>query len=86
MIKLALAKLSCSSSSSSSCHGLFWSLVFGLLANNTSILMAEEKEMEEVQEKVYPAPQHSHEEVVRERLVFMDTLRRFHSSMATKFM
>ncbi|CAL9170193.1 unnamed protein product [Musa hybrid cultivar] len=48
--------------------------------------MAEEKEMEEVQEKVYPAPQHSHEEVVRERLVFMDSLRRFHSSMATKFM
>ncbi|CAL9110469.1 unnamed protein product [Musa textilis] len=47
--------------------------------------MAEEKEME-VQEKVYPAPQHSHEEVVRERPVFMDSLRRFHSSMATKFM
>ncbi|URD94139.1 high mobility group [Musa troglodytarum] len=40
----------------------------------------------EVQEKVYPAPQHSHEEVVRERPVFMDSLRRFHSSMATKFM
>ncbi|OAY63462.1 High mobility group B protein 9 [Ananas comosus] len=52
-----------------------------------------EKKMEEKKvmgwemgEKTYPPPLHSHEEVVRDREIFMDTLRRFHSSMGTKFM
>ncbi|RRT79011.1 hypothetical protein B296_00021985 [Ensete ventricosum] len=40
----------------------------------------------EVQEKLYPTPLHSHEEVVRDRVVFTESLRRFHSSMSTKFM
>ncbi|XP_064991036.1 high mobility group B protein 9-like [Musa acuminata AAA Group] len=40
----------------------------------------------EVQEKLYPAPLHSHEEVVRDSVGFMESLRRFHSSMSTKFM
>ncbi|CAL9072331.1 unnamed protein product [Musa textilis] len=40
----------------------------------------------EVQEKLYPAPLHSHEEVVRDRVGFVESLRRFHSSMGTKFM
>ncbi|CAL9759666.1 unnamed protein product [Musa acuminata subsp. burmannicoides] len=40
----------------------------------------------EVQEKHYPAPLHSHEEVVRDSEGFMESLRRFHSSMSTKFM
>ncbi|THU71260.1 hypothetical protein C4D60_Mb08t33680 [Musa balbisiana] len=43
-------------------------------------------EEEEVQAQVYPAPLHSHEEVVRDKLAFMESLRRFHSSMSTKFM
>ncbi|RWW58922.1 hypothetical protein BHE74_00034177 [Ensete ventricosum] len=42
--------------------------------------------VEEVQPQVYPAPLHSHEEVVRDKLAFMESLRRFHSSMSTKFM
>ncbi|URE34072.1 high mobility group [Musa troglodytarum] len=41
---------------------------------------------EEVQAQVYPAPLHSHEEVVRDKLAFVESLRRFHSSMSTKFM
>ncbi|RWV96491.1 hypothetical protein GW17_00040787 [Ensete ventricosum] len=41
--------------------------------------------VEEVQPQVYPAPLHSHEEVVRDKLAFMESLRRFHSSMSTKF-
>ncbi|RWW24234.1 hypothetical protein GW17_00011498 [Ensete ventricosum] len=40
----------------------------------------------EVQEKLYPTPLHSHEAVVRDRVVFTESLRRFHSSMSTKFM
>ena len=48
--------------------------------------VAVEEEEEEVQAQVYPAPLHSHEEVVRDKLAFMESLRRFHSSMSTKFM
>uniref|UniRef100_A0A804HRQ2 Uncharacterized protein n=2 Tax=Musa acuminata subsp. malaccensis TaxID=214687 RepID=A0A804HRQ2_MUSAM len=40
----------------------------------------------EVQEKLYPAPLHSHEEVVSDSVGFIESLRRFHSSMSTKFM
>ncbi|KAJ0967909.1 hypothetical protein J5N97_024826 [Dioscorea zingiberensis] len=35
---------------------------------------------------VYPTPLASHEEIVKNAVVFMDALRRFHSSMCTKFM
>ncbi|WOL18604.1 hypothetical protein Cni_G27401 [Canna indica] len=42
------------------------------------------KEAEE--EKVYPVPLHSHEDVVGDRSLFMQSLRCFHSSMSTKFM
>ncbi|CAL9768983.1 unnamed protein product [Musa acuminata subsp. burmannicoides] len=50
------------------------------------VAVEEEEEEEEVQAQVYPAPLHSHEEVVRDKLAFMESLRRFHSSMSTKFM
>ncbi|OVA08881.1 ARID/BRIGHT DNA-binding domain [Macleaya cordata] len=40
----------------------------------------------EVEEKRYPQPLASHEEVVKNRSVFMETLRRFHSVMGTKLM
>ncbi|KDP36861.1 hypothetical protein JCGZ_08152 [Jatropha curcas] len=39
-----------------------------------------------VEDKRYPAPLASHEEVVKDPLTFWDTLRRFHSIMGTKFM
>ncbi|CAL9130843.1 unnamed protein product [Musa textilis] len=55
----------------------------------TGVEMEERKvaaEEEEVQAQVYPAPLHSHEEVVRDKLAFVESLRRFHSSMSTKFM
>jgi hypothetical protein len=35
---------------------------------------------------LYPPPLLSHEEVANDRAAFMDTLRRFHSLMGTKFM
>ncbi|WCJ44305.1 HMG (high mobility group) box protein with ARID/BRIGHT DNA-binding domain [Euphorbia peplus] len=36
--------------------------------------------------KHYPPPLASHEQVIKDPIVFWDTLRRFHSSMGTKFM
>ncbi|KAK1261968.1 High mobility group B protein 9 [Acorus gramineus] len=39
-----------------------------------------------VEEKVYPAALLSHEDVVRNPAAFMETLRRFHSTLGTKFM
>nr|XP_019701863.1 high mobility group B protein 9 isoform X2 [Elaeis guineensis] len=42
--------------------------------------------VEKRQDKLYPAPLVSHEEVVSDRSVFMDTLRQFHATMGTKFM
>lgn len=39
-----------------------------------------------VVEKLYPTALLSHGEVVKDREAFMDTLRRFHSLMGTKFM
>ncbi|XP_058090760.1 high mobility group B protein 9 isoform X2 [Magnolia sinica] len=39
-----------------------------------------------VEEKVYPAPLALHEEVMNKPGVFMDTLRRFHSTLGTRFM
>ncbi|XP_042444940.1 high mobility group B protein 9-like [Zingiber officinale] len=49
------------------------------------VTVAVVKEVEE-DEKVYPPPLHSHEDVIRDRLAFMESLRRFHSAMNTKFM
>lgn len=42
--------------------------------------------VEKRQDELYPAPLVSHEEVARDRSVFMDTLRQFHATMGTKFM
>ncbi|XP_026656041.1 high mobility group B protein 9-like [Phoenix dactylifera] len=42
--------------------------------------------VEKRQDKLYPAPLVSHQEVVRDRSVFMDSLRQFHAAMGTKFM
>ncbi|XP_029120126.2 high mobility group B protein 9-like [Elaeis guineensis] len=42
--------------------------------------------VEKKQDKFYAAPLVSHQEVVRDRSVFMDTLRQFHATMGTKFM
>ncbi|XWS14411.1 hypothetical protein CRYUN_Cryun35bG0007200 [Craigia yunnanensis] len=39
-----------------------------------------------VEKKEYPDPLASHEEVVKDPIVFWDTLRRFHFIMGTKFM
>ncbi|KAE8659829.1 High mobility group B protein 9 [Hibiscus syriacus] len=39
-----------------------------------------------VEKKEYPDPLTSHEEVVKDPIVFWDTLRRFHFIMGTKFM
>ncbi|XVE56229.1 hypothetical protein DITRI_Ditri03aG0221200 [Diplodiscus trichospermus] len=39
-----------------------------------------------VEKKEYPDPLASHEEVVKDAIVFWDTLRRFHFVMGTKFM
>ncbi|KAL6011819.1 hypothetical protein ACLOJK_002285 [Asimina triloba] len=39
-----------------------------------------------VEEKVYPAPLAMHEEVINDGGLFMDTLRRFHIVMGTRFM
>ncbi|XP_022769284.1 high mobility group B protein 9-like isoform X2 [Durio zibethinus] len=39
-----------------------------------------------VEEKEYPDPLASHDEVVKDPIVFWDTLRRFHFIMGTKFM
>ncbi|KAJ7966924.1 High mobility group B-like protein [Quillaja saponaria] len=39
-----------------------------------------------MEDKHYPAPLASHEDVVKDPLVFWDTLRRFHFVMGTKFM
>lgn len=36
--------------------------------------------------KEYPEPLASHEDVVKDLSLFWDTLRRFHSILATKFM
>ena len=38
------------------------------------------------EDKHYPAPLASHDDVVKDPTVFWDTLRRFHSIMNTKFM
>ncbi|XP_008781236.1 high mobility group B protein 9 [Phoenix dactylifera] len=52
------------------------------------------REMEEIEramavqvmkEKVYPPRLHSHEDVANDKALFMNSLRRFHSSMGTKF-
>ncbi|KDO84987.1 hypothetical protein CISIN_1g020305mg [Citrus sinensis] len=39
-----------------------------------------------VEDKLYPAPLSSHEDVSKDPIVFWDTLRRFHFIMGTKFM
>lgn len=39
-----------------------------------------------VENKEYPDPLASHEDVVRDPIVFWDTLRRFHFILGTKFM
>jgi hypothetical protein len=39
-----------------------------------------------MENKHYPAPLASHEDVVNDPSVFWDTLRRFHFVMGTKFM
>ncbi|XP_072976532.1 high mobility group B protein 9 [Typha angustifolia] len=49
------------------------------------LAMAAEVEVKE-KEKLYPSPLHTHDGIVGDKEAFMDTLRRFHSSMGTKFM
>lgn len=39
-----------------------------------------------VEDKLYPAPLSSHEDVCKDPIVFWDTLRRFHFILGTKFM
>ncbi|XP_073102990.1 high mobility group B protein 9-like [Elaeis guineensis] len=41
--------------------------------------------MEVLKKKVYPPRLHTHEDVVNDKALFMDSLRRLHSSMGTKF-
>lgn len=41
--------------------------------------------VEVLKEKVYPPRLHTHEDVVNRKALFMDSLRRFHASMGTKF-
>ncbi|KAJ7957928.1 High mobility group B-like protein [Quillaja saponaria] len=44
------------------------------------------KSLDDMETKHYPAPLASHEDVVKDPIVFWDTLRRFHSVMGIKFM
>ncbi|XP_010917043.1 high mobility group B protein 9 [Elaeis guineensis] len=41
-------------------------------------------EVEMARENFYPLPLYSHEDVVKDRALFMDSMRRFHHSMGTK--
>lgn len=46
----------------------------------------EKKPEASIDEKVYPCALASHEDVVKDPVVFMDTLKRFHSILGTRFM
>ncbi|XP_010266930.1 PREDICTED: high mobility group B protein 9-like isoform X2 [Nelumbo nucifera] len=50
------------------------------------MLSTEMKPVKGVEDKRYPSPLSSHEDVVKNPTVFWDTLRRFHSNLGTKFM